>query len=174
MTSELILQYYENKEDNKLIDLYKSDNNKFIINITNLCLTQKKSQIPLLKHLHAIGIDVNSDKGKKLIWRCVQKCKLKYVQHLLYGLDYDSEQAVFCNRIIFQVCMESEQNYNKYKSILELLLDKISEKSFHEITQYPLNNNHKKNTYSSIYQFFLSKRLPQKTNKTANIKIAKI
>ncbi len=180
----LIKKYYEEKNDKELINLYNSHNDKsslFLRKLASFCKSSKKSQIPLLIYLESIGINLDYQNQKELLWNFIlahkKKNQYKYIEYLYDSLEFDHPITKKCITIIVDVALDNKTSFKKYDKVLNLLFTKISPETFNWII-----DRHKKHKYNedknilctTLEYKYLNTTLETKTQSDVKRKVNKI
>lgn len=145
---------YKERNSEELINLYNADPSKFISHVAGIY--SKRDEIRLVKYLESLNLDLNN-KGKHILWEALKSNKIKTSTYLIKHLDYDSEQAIFCNKIFISSSCLSEKVFEERKEILKLIFTKISSKTFSDIAA---TGNHNKEILSKIEKMFFELHIP--------------
>ncbi len=169
-----IKELIEDRSEKELLNLYQENKKHFLTAVGSIFV--KKDEVKTLEYLESLGMELD-DKGHPLLWDCVKYSKPKSTKYLLKYMAKDSQEAIFCNKVIIASAItEDDKNFVKRMKVLPLILGKISLEKYNEIkTDIELNVHRHKGQVSrdkyvaEIDVLYLNQEL-SKNNKISKIK----
>jgi len=126
-----ILELFEKKDSQNLIDLYNQDKNKFSTLLSAIFV--KQDNVKLLQYLDSLNI--LEDSSSTVLFECLKSTQVKSTKYLNKYLIKDNNEAIMFNRLMIHNALLNDDNFNKRIKVIPIIITQISDNNFYQILQ---------------------------------------